>query len=630
MNLDSSPGILRWLRYIPVLLLAVTLLFPQVVGPEINNSMIPVPQKSVYNLALPDHSIKGDKIQRVLGGDFEYSGSVVNPYLHYKNEPAPMGITDFGIGPNGIPYCYNSTSFRGTISLNNMNITNLGPRGNSSCFGFQLNAVLYFKSGGNAFSFWVQNAVKINTISHAITFIDNIWNFTGCVASMPGQTVLGNGGVVNAFFGSFYFFEDPLPVNVQTPLNLTLQTNVTTYENGVPELDLMYNLGSGFVTYDQPMFVFTTNAINPVFRVDGCQYAISNKTFYDASLIMGGPCAGDHIYVNSANVTMQLQYWNGWNYQYISNAYNFGANTAEASCNVIASQSVHLKSNFIGSQLVQGNGSIGQIYNAANLSFFHLKVPFKQGSMELGKEGYNFTMGQLNLTLPYHDGLQHLCIKNQKRVVYSTNISLEKGQYKYLMLTNLSFREDFFPLKEYKNFTWYLDLNGTEYNTNGTSLNFCLPAGNYTYSASYNNDVIPFYNENGTLALNGTNRTVDLHFFEEAFGLLLHPVGLQSGTPWIVSVEGVSVYYGSFPDPIEIYLPNGTFTFKVWNIQGYHTISNSSVTIKVNGECHYFNIEFAKNKISNNYPLNYWYIFALAIVVSISTVAYWYFRRKND
>ena len=629
MKPDSSPGILRKLTYIPVLIFIGSLLFPHVIGVEINNSICLTPLNSVCNLPLPDHSIKSNKIQGVLEGNPKYSGPAVNPYLHYKSEPAPMGITDFGIGPGGIPYCYNSTSFRGTISLNNMNVTNLGPRGNSSCLAFQLNVVLYFKSGGNAFLFWVQNAVKINTISHAITFIDNIWNFTGCVANMPSQTVLGNGGVANTFFASFYFFEDTLPVKIHTPLNLTLQTNVTTYGNGVPEVDLMYNLGIGYVTYDQPMFVFTTNVNHPVFRVDGCQYAINNKTFYDASLIMGGPCAGDHIYVNSANVTMQLQYWNGWNYQYVSNAYNFGANTAEGSCNVIASPSKHLKSNIIGSQLVQGNGTLGQLYNAVNLSFFHLRVPFKHGVMELGAKRYNFTMGQLNLTLPYDPGVKHINIMNQSRVVYSANISLSKGQCKYLVLTNLSFEENIPPLREYKNFKWYLDINGTEYNTSGTSLEFCLPQGNYTYSASYNNESIPFYNENGTVALNGTDRTVDLYFFEKAFELNLQPLGLISGTSWSVSVKGVNTYYGSSPDPIEIYLPNGTFTFNVGNIQGYHIISNASVIFKINGAGNYFNIEFTRNKIDHISFLNYWYIYALTAGISISSVALWYFRKKR-
>ena len=35
----------------------------------------------------------------------------VNPNQYYTHEPAPMGIADFGIGPGGSPYYYNTTSF---------------------------------------------------------------------------------------------------------------------------------------------------------------------------------------------------------------------------------------------------------------------------------------------------------------------------------------------------------------------------------------------------------------------------------------------------------------------------------------------------------------------------------------
>ena len=39
----------------------------------------------------------------------------VNPNQYYTHEPAPMGIADFGIGPGGLPYYYNTTSFLGTV-----------------------------------------------------------------------------------------------------------------------------------------------------------------------------------------------------------------------------------------------------------------------------------------------------------------------------------------------------------------------------------------------------------------------------------------------------------------------------------------------------------------------------------
>lgn len=617
------------LIYIPVLILVIFLLVIHSIPPELNNLTISVSSNSQNNLPFTYGRVSGNHIPAALKENPRYSGSVVNPFKRYNSEPAPMGITDFGIGPNGVPYCYNTTSFRGTISLSDLNVTNNGLRGNSSCLGFQLNVVLYFKSGCNTYSFWVQNAVKINTMNHAMTFIDNIWNFTGSIYNMPSDTVLGNGGVINGFLASFYAFEAPVSVEINTSSSLTLQTNVTTCKGGVPELDLMYNLGNGFVTYDQPIFVFTSEVNNPVFRVDGSQYAISNQTFYDASLIMGGPCAGDDIYVHSANISMQLQYWNGWNYQYISNAYNFGANTAEGSSNVIASSYENLNSDFLGSKMVQGNGSLGQIYNSANLSFLHLRVPFQRGSMELNSKFFNFTMGQLNVTLPYITGLQHLKIMNQNKIVYAANISLSPGEYKCLILTNISFREILPPSRSNDNLNWSLDINGTLYNTSSKSLSFCLPSGNYSYSVSYNHEMVPFYNENGTLVLNGTSQTINLYFFEEAYELIFHPTGLTGGTSWRVSVKGIETYYGTFPDSIQIYLPNGTFTFKVGNVHGYNVVSNSSVSLQIDGTGDAFNISFARINTDQFSILQYWYLYALIAGISLSSFVYSYYRKKQ-
>ena len=618
------------LRYILVFVLAVSLVisynFPmesygssQSVSTSHKNSLLPI--------AMPLSSTN----QNNVNSDALSTYSVVNPYRHYMTEPAPIGITDFGIGPNGVPYSYNTTSFRGTISLENLSVVNKGRLGDSGCMGFQLNVVLCFKSGSSTYSYWVQNAAKINTKTHCIVLIDNIWNFTGSIYSMPDCTVLGYGGIIHNFDANFYEYSYPVSGEFNTPLNLTLQTNVTTYNDGVPELQLMYNIGNGFVTYDEPQFVFTNIATNPVFKVDGSQYALSNETFYDAELIMGGPSGGADIYDQSSNITMQLQYWNGWNYQYVPNAYNFGANTAEGSCNVIASAFDNSRNDILGSRLAQGNGSLGQIYNSANLSFFHLKVPFLHGIMELNGRNFTFTRGQLDLTLPYYAGLQQLKIMNNNRVVYSTNITLNNGQYKYLALTNLTFNENISSLKTPEDFKWCLDINGTEYNTSGKSLSFCLPVGNYTYSASYSHETIPFYNENGTLFLNSNNKTINLYFFEKVFELTLHPFGLQSGTPWNVSVKGVNTYYGSYPNSIQIYLPNGTFTFNVGNIAGYSIISNSSVMLKVNGSSQYYNIAFIRERakppvyiitfLVNNYPI-------VVLISLVTGIVYWYYRVK--
>ena len=50
--------------------------------------------------------------------------SPVNPSIIYKQEPAPMGIADYGLGPGGTPYQYTTSSFEGMININNLQTYN--------------------------------------------------------------------------------------------------------------------------------------------------------------------------------------------------------------------------------------------------------------------------------------------------------------------------------------------------------------------------------------------------------------------------------------------------------------------------------------------------------------------------
>ncbi|MCL5667520.1 MAG: thermopsin, partial [Candidatus Thermoplasmatota archaeon] len=92
--------------------------------------------------------------------------SAVNPSLLYAKEPAPMGIADYGIGPGGAPYEYNSNSFEGLINISELQTYNASLT--SSYYGyrygmsFQLNTVLSFILSGKTYVYWTQDVAFLN------------------------------------------------------------------------------------------------------------------------------------------------------------------------------------------------------------------------------------------------------------------------------------------------------------------------------------------------------------------------------------------------------------------------------------------------------------------------------------
>ena len=100
----------------------------------------------------------------------------VNPYSLYRSEPAPMGIADYGIGPNNSPYAYNTTSFLGVIKIGSLSVVNNNT--SSRSLSFQLNVNLEFNNSGIPYVYWVQDVFFLNTSTNAISFIDNIWNMS--------------------------------------------------------------------------------------------------------------------------------------------------------------------------------------------------------------------------------------------------------------------------------------------------------------------------------------------------------------------------------------------------------------------------------------------------------------------
>ena len=104
----------------------------------------------------------------------------INPF--YGAQPAPMGISDLGLGSNG-PYAYNTSHVLGQITFNappnatgpasytviNPGGANLGEVGSVYEFGIQLNTVVSNVTlpGVADGVFWTQNVINFNWIPNS-------------------------------------------------------------------------------------------------------------------------------------------------------------------------------------------------------------------------------------------------------------------------------------------------------------------------------------------------------------------------------------------------------------------------------------------------------------------------------
>ena len=312
----------------------------------------------------------------VIPGTFE-TGLHVNPFFHYSSEPAPMGIADYGIGPGNVPYEYNTTSFLGTACLVSLSTYNSslnysqyagGPHGMS----FQLNVNLQFFNGDSQYVYWVQNVAFLNTSSNNISFIDNVWNFTSRGANMHNSTFSRNGTLGDSSGTYFYYSLASLSLSgnnmvLHYPTKIEFKVDSSTTASNQPEVVFMYNDGYGWITYDNVVFKFVNDlTADHGFVVDGYNYNPVN--FYDAELILGGPDGGTQTYDTSSKLQLQLEYWNNHNYQEITNAYNFGSDTAEGINNVSSKLAYYPENGSLSALLYNYPGELGVLYNSSEIA----------------------------------------------------------------------------------------------------------------------------------------------------------------------------------------------------------------------------------------------------------------------
>ncbi len=292
----------------------------------------------------------------------------INPY--YVAQPAPLGLTDFGLGVK--TYSYNTSHILGEVTFNTPpNVTDpasiqltevsgqhLGLVGSLNEFGIQLNTVATNISipGSQHGFFWTQNVLDYNDTG--IHFVSDTFNMTSATQDpfyiAPGTiySACNNGssgvdrilevygGVLQCVGGTVPVSPASYPVTVQLYNNATTNAqkrSVVSYGYRIIEAgtDQVFTGVSDEVVFNSTGAPHHASPYPPGFSIDG--FAPSpTGLFRDAEIVLCGNIGGDNSVFRAMNATMNLEYSNASSggFQSVPSAYNWGGDTGETATGV--------------------------------------------------------------------------------------------------------------------------------------------------------------------------------------------------------------------------------------------------------------------------------------------------------
>jgi hypothetical protein len=347
-----------------------------------------------------------------------------------------MGIADYGIGPSG-PYEYATKSFVGTVTIASL-LTN---RSSDYIVSFQLNVEFEFNTSHGQHVFWMQNTATVRTFGSILTlenFGSNVWNWSKFFAQIDPSGISGKGqfGTPQDPYG-YVCTRDGIftPFNRTTPITITLNVTSGVSPSGEPTVSFAYDIGDGLITYDTITFTNVTGLTSSSFKVTGFGLNPAG-VFCNAALILGGFLVTTDVL---SDVQLQLEYWNGHNYQVVPNAYNFGTNTAETIDNVLCGFSHYPGNGKIFAEILPGAGQLGELYNQSQTGAIDIISPLASGTLYVTNASdpnatawkIPFVSGEVTVTL--YPGYYNLQLYNQYGKLFDQgNFTVSAGQALYL------------------------------------------------------------------------------------------------------------------------------------------------------------------------------------------------------
>ncbi|MGA9044264.1 MAG: thermopsin family protease [Thermoplasmata archaeon] len=398
----------------------------------------------------------------------------------YVAGEAPMGITDFGQTSGGT-VSYNTSSFEGSAAIHSLVVCASSSPCGSTQLGFQLNTVLGFEDGGNWYVYWIQDVMVVDTGSKSvIAFEDNIWNLSGYGTTMYSSTVSGYGAVQS---GGYYADGVAIPSALYVypgTYDLILNTSVNAADQ--PVVQVMFDTGHGFSTYDVVTFVFVSRpAFSDDFIVDG---GTSNPVglAYDAEWILGGPGGGLNTIDESSDLQLGLQYWNGNNYETVNDAENYAENTAETISDAAVVGAYYDSDGSLFAQVSAGTETTSTLWYSSDIALVELQGPSScNGSLIAGTGSNPYLSGNATIaigaaSLDFQDACDGYTLDfGDYSLAQGSTTVLDAGTW-----ADVSFSETGLP----SGLAWGVSIGSDKKSGDGAALSFYLPVGSYSFTLS--------------------------------------------------------------------------------------------------------------------------------------------------
>ncbi len=269
----------------------------------------------------------------------------------YSTAPAPFGVADLGLqNESGVIVPTNLTTPRvaGTFAPTAFSGVSVDS-GAPDAYSVQLNAVLTNVTlfGNASYQFWTQNVVEYSTFSHQLSFLDNVWNFSGPSGALSQNAIVSHGPNGTQVGTTFYYALGPV-ITMGYPFTLSLFLNSAGGPAG-DEVFFNYTLENASATlsgsFDHVEFNASGGA--PAGAIPPAEYLASGASYNplgipdDFEIDVVGPGGGSNFDALNASAAIDLYYWSlaGQNFTVVPSAYDAGAETGETSAGLASTWS---------------------------------------------------------------------------------------------------------------------------------------------------------------------------------------------------------------------------------------------------------------------------------------------------
>lgn len=151
---------------------------------------------------------------------------------------------------------------------------------------------------------------------------------------------------------------------------------------------------------------------------------------------------------------------------------------------------------------------------------------------------------------------------------------------------------------------WYVNItNGQSYSSTGSTLSFYLENGSYTYTyATANKTYTPTVYGPQTLTVSGSAVSVSASFKEETYALAFDESGLTTGVQWYVNLSNGIHLNNPAPEPVSVYVPNGSYTYSISSAESGMVPSPRTGTVHISGNAYTVDVVFTKS----TYPVYFY------------------------